>query len=95
MGARLSYKPTSGYFRRAIRDAETKHEAQTVGYAVVDEYERLRQWVRQNGLHPPTWRVMKDELRDKAKDRRARKRKPVLKTTPVLLLTAPPCAVGG
>lgn len=95
MARLLSFKPTEFYFRRAIRDAKTKREAQIVGYALVDEYERLRSWLLDNGVPPPEWRVLKAELRDRAKDRRAQTAKAsALQPTPALP-PGPPRAVGG
>jgi hypothetical protein len=63
-----SYKPSAFYFRRALRNAPDKRSAIIVGLAVTDEYERLRAWVREQGLLPPKWRVLKEELRDKGWD---------------------------
>ena len=61
-----SYRPSAYYFRRAIRNARSKKEAQELGLAVVAELEFLKAWVREEcGCIPPR-RVMTDEeARDK------------------------------
>jgi hypothetical protein len=61
----LSYRPSAGYYRRALRDAKTIKRARSVGLSAVDEYERLRAWVREQGLIPPKWRVLREEAEDK------------------------------
>jgi len=65
----LSYKPSGYYFRREIRNAKTLLRAQQVGLAAVDELERLKAWVREQGMIPPKWRVLKEEIRDKGWDK--------------------------
>lgn len=64
-----TYKPSAYYFRRELRRARTKLRAQQVGLAAVDELERLKAWVREQGMIPPKWRVLHEELRDKGWDK--------------------------
>lgn len=64
-----TYKPSSYYFRTEIRRAKTKRRAQAVGLAAVDELERLKAWVREQGMIPPKWRVLHEEIRAKGWDR--------------------------
>jgi hypothetical protein len=64
-----SYKPSAYYYRRELREAHTVKRAQAVGLAAVDDLERLKAWVREQGLIPPKWRVLREEARDKGWDR--------------------------
>lgn len=59
-----NYKPSCYYFRRELRKARTILRAQQVGLAAVDELERLKAWVREQGLIPPKWRVLHEEIAD-------------------------------
>lgn len=63
-----SYRPSCYYFRREIRNARTKLRSQCVGLAAVDELERLKEWIRAQGMIPPKWKVLREELRDKGWD---------------------------
>ncbi len=59
------YKPSVFYYRRAIRAAKTKAQAQAEGLAVCTELERLKEWVRDQGLMPPKWLVTVEEAEEK------------------------------
>lgn len=59
------YKPSVFYYRRAIRAAKTKAQAQSVGLGVCLELERLKEWVRAHGMVPPKWTVDPLEAEEK------------------------------
>jgi predicted GNAT superfamily acetyltransferase len=61
----LTYKPSAFYFRRRLRQTDEPAELREVGLAVVTEMERLRSWVRDQGLIPPKWTVDPAEAKDK------------------------------
>jgi hypothetical protein len=65
----VAYKPSAYYYRTALRNADTKADAQDVGYAAVSELEHLKEWVREQGMIPPKWNVLAEEARDKGWDR--------------------------
>lgn len=60
-----SYKPSVGYFRRALRDADTVEEVRAVGLLAVRELENLKDWVRSTGETPPKRFVLLTEAKDK------------------------------
>ena len=61
----VTYMPSVFYFRKALRDAVTKDRAITIGLVVCAEHERLRAWVREQGMFPPKWVVDPQEAADK------------------------------
>lgn len=63
--APLSYKPSAWYYRKALRESKDPRQIRVVGLHVVSEYERLREWVREQGMIPPKWRVSRAESFDK------------------------------
>lgn len=63
--AETSYKPSAFYFRRAIRGARTKAQAQEAGLHAVREMEALKAWVREQGMIPPKRFVLADEAAEK------------------------------
>lgn len=61
-----SYRPSSGYYRRALRAAADDRDAATLldlALALVRETEYLRTWARANGLTPPHFEVLEQEAR--------------------------------
>jgi predicted GNAT superfamily acetyltransferase len=60
-----TYKPSAFYFRRRLRLSTDAEELRCVGLAVVAESERLREWVRGQGLIPPKWTVDPAEAEEK------------------------------
>lgn len=60
-----SYKPGVFYFRRSLRHAASRDRAIEIGITVCGELERLRDWVRAQGMIPPKWIVDPDEAKDK------------------------------
>ena len=61
----IGYKPSSYYYRQAIRGARSVEQSRAIGLHIVSEYERLREWVREQGLIPPKWEVDPEEAKDK------------------------------
>lgn len=61
----IGYKPSAYYYRQAIRGARSVEQSRAIGLHVVAEYERLREWVRAQGLIPPKWEVDPKEAKDK------------------------------
>lgn len=61
----LSYKPSVYYFRKSLREAETRERAVTVGLIVCHELEQLKAWVREQGMIPPKWIVDNEEAAEK------------------------------
>lgn len=59
------YRPGSFYHRRRLRRSRTIKEAVKKGLELVRENERLREWVRQQGMIPPKWVVDPDEADEK------------------------------
>ena len=65
-GPTLEFKPSEGYFRRAIRGAaDDSVRLRALGFAAIDELEALRGWVRELGLNPPQWRALPEEAADR------------------------------
>lgn len=64
-GPPLSYKPSTWYYRQAIRGARSVEQSRAIGLHVISEYERLREWVRKQGMIPPKWEVDPREAKDK------------------------------
>jgi len=60
-----NYKPSSFYFRKALRSAKTVEEARDVGFTVVLELEQLKEWVREQGFIPPKMHIMREEAEEK------------------------------
>jgi hypothetical protein len=52
-----SYRPSGGYYRRAIRAAHTRASLVDLALSLVRETEYLRTWARANGLRPPHFEV--------------------------------------
>lgn len=65
MNQNPSYKPSVFYFRSALRNCEDLDTAVEVGLVVCAELERLKAWVRDQGMTPPRWVVLKVEAEDK------------------------------
>lgn len=63
------YLPGEFYYRRAVRRAHTSWDVnslQALALAVVDEHQRLKEWVRRRlGYIPPKWCVHPDEAAEK------------------------------
>ncbi len=51
------YLSSAYFFRVQLRAARTRRAAVEIGLVVIDEHERLREWVRAQGLIPPKWLV--------------------------------------
>jgi hypothetical protein len=64
----LSYKPSAYYFRTALRGATSTEEAVRIGLQLVSELELQKQWIRDHGLIPPKWNVMRSESDGKGWD---------------------------
>jgi hypothetical protein len=60
-----SYKPSVYYFRKALREANSRERAVAVGLIVCHELEQLKAWVREHGMIPPKWLVDPSEAKDK------------------------------
>jgi hypothetical protein len=60
-----AYKPSAFYLRRRIRQAKTVEELRALGLDIVSEMERLKQWVRDQGMIPPKWTVDPAEAKEK------------------------------
>jgi hypothetical protein len=57
-----SWRPGEFYFRKAIREACTLADAQEAGLLAVREYEKLKEWVRENQkLIPRKWFATREE----------------------------------
>ena len=65
MDAPLSYRPSVFYYRKALREAETRDRAVVVGLVVCHELEQLKAWVREQGMIPPKWIVDPHEAEEK------------------------------
>lgn len=65
MSGHLVFKPSSFYYRRAVRASSSVEELRDLALAVISEDERLREWVREQGLIPPKFTVHIDEAREK------------------------------
>ena len=65
MDQQVDYRPGAFYYRRALRTARGRDEAVVVGLELVSEHERLKAWVRQQGLIPPKFTVLREEALDK------------------------------
>lgn len=61
MTTSLSCKPSAYYYRQALRSARTKREAVEIGLNLVDEIERHKRFIRNNGMIPPKWYIMQTE----------------------------------
>lgn len=61
----LSMKPSAFYMREALRKSKSPMELRAIGLHCVSEYERLREWVRSQGLIPPKFEVMESEAEAK------------------------------
>jgi hypothetical protein len=60
----LIYRPSGGYYRRALRAASACQDKATmlaIAFALVRETEYLRTWARANGLQPPHFEVTQEE----------------------------------
>lgn len=51
------YRPSGGYYRRALRSARTYSQLLELALSLVRETEFLRTWARANGLTPPHFEV--------------------------------------
>lgn len=60
-----AYKPSAFYYRRALRGTKDPKKVREIGLAVVEELERLKAWVSDQGLIPPKWQVMPEEAEEK------------------------------
>lgn len=61
----LYYRPSSFYFRQALREAATIDEAVAVGMRMALELEQLKEFCRENGLIPPRRYVLDTEAEEK------------------------------
>ncbi|WP_157837094.1 hypothetical protein [Geminisphaera colitermitum] len=61
----LSYKPSAYYFRRRLRGTDDPAQLRKLGLAVVLELEQLKAWVREQGMIPPKWNVLREEAEEK------------------------------
>lgn len=59
------YLPSVYYFRKALHGVETVDEAVAVGLHLCRELEQLKAWVREQGMVPPKWHIMPDEIAEK------------------------------
>jgi len=63
-----TYRPSSGYYRRALRTAFAGRDLGTLlalALALVRETEYLRTWARANGMTPPHFEVLAAEAHDR------------------------------
>jgi hypothetical protein len=60
-----SYRPSSFYYRDAIRRAQSLEECQTLALQAVKEIEHLKEWARELGLVPPRRFILSTEVEDK------------------------------
>ena len=58
-------RPSAFYVRAALRDCKTVKQARDIALLYVSETERLREWVRSQGLIPPKFFVIDDEAKAK------------------------------
>lgn len=66
-----SYRPSGGYYRRALRTAAASLDLAallSLGLALVRECEYLRTWARQNGMTPPHFEILPEEAEAKRLD---------------------------
>ena len=68
METAASYKPSAYYFRSALRNARTRDEALAIALKLVAELELQKQWIREHGLVPPKWNIMRSESAAKGWD---------------------------
>ncbi|MBK8477468.1 MAG: hypothetical protein IPL39_14540 [Opitutaceae bacterium] len=61
----IHYRPTGGYYRRAIRAATSQVELEEIAFALVRETENLRTWARALGFTPPHFEVTPAEAADR------------------------------
>ena len=59
-----TYRPSGGYYRRAIRAARTYSQLLDLALLLVRETEFLRTWARSNGLQPPRFDITETEDQD-------------------------------
>jgi hypothetical protein len=59
------HQPSVYYYRQAIRETRNRAEVVELAFALCRELERLRAWVRDYGLIPPTWERMETEIEEK------------------------------
>lgn len=59
------YKPSAYYYRHRLRVERDPERLRAVGLSVVGELERLKQWVRDQGMVPPKWEVDPKEALEK------------------------------
>lgn len=65
MSQEISYKPSSWYFRQALRATDDPETLRAVGLCVVSELEMLKEWVRAQGLIPPKNCILRAEAEEK------------------------------
>lgn len=61
----ISYQPSVFYFRQELRAARTRAQAVELGLHLCSELERLKEWVRSEGLIPPKWHLTQSEIDSK------------------------------
>ncbi|EIP96833.1 hypothetical protein OpiT1DRAFT_01258 [Opitutaceae bacterium TAV1] len=61
----LPYKPSAFYFRRRLRATDDPEKLRKLGMSLVSELEHLKAWVREQGLIPPKWAVLREEAEEK------------------------------
>lgn len=59
------HKPSTFYFRQALRETEEITDAVGIGMQAVRELEHTQEWIRDLGLVPPTRFILGTELADK------------------------------
>jgi len=60
-----NYRPGGYYYRRAYREAESADEQAEIFETLLLDHEKLREWVRDQGLRPPKFEVLSHEVDDK------------------------------
>jgi len=59
-------RPSAFYLREALRKSSSPRELRALGLHCVMEYERLREWVRAQGMIPPKFELIEAEAEAKA-----------------------------
>ena len=60
-----SYRPSAFYFRRALREANSKQEAVRIGMILVAELENLKASIRERGIIPEKRFILLSEADEK------------------------------
>ena len=61
----VSMRPSAFYVRKVLRTSKDLEELRDLGHLIINEHERLREWVRAQGLIPPKFNVIEEEAEAK------------------------------